>query len=100
MQTSAKKAAEIAARRIKKCDDILENLEKELNLVEGWKKQAQTLTRDKSECIEPTCGPREKITREGGCELCADYKEPSPDNNNRICRIKECSPGYIITPDA
>ena len=53
-QTSAKKAAEIAARRIKKCDDILENLEKELNLVEGWKKQAQTLTRDKSECIDIT----------------------------------------------
>jgi len=54
IQTSAKKAAEIADRRIKKCDDILENLEKELNLVEGWKKQAETLTRDKNECIEIT----------------------------------------------
>ena len=54
IQTSAKKAAEIADRRIKKCDDILENLEKELNLVEGWKKQADTLTRDKNECIEIT----------------------------------------------
>ena len=54
IQTSAKKATEIADRRIKRCDDILENLEKELNLVEGWQKQAQTLTRDKSECVEIT----------------------------------------------
>lgn len=54
IQTSAKKAAEIADRRIKKCDEILESLEKELNLVEGWKKQAQTLTKDKSECVEIT----------------------------------------------
>ena len=54
IQTSAKKATEIADRRIKKCDEILENLEKELNLVEGWKKQAQTLTKDKSECVEIT----------------------------------------------
>ena len=52
IQTSAKKAAEIAGRRIKACDDILNNLEKELDLVEGWRKQAKIFGKEQGECVE------------------------------------------------
>ena len=52
VETSAKKAAEIAGRRIKACDDILDNLEKELELVEGWRKQTKMFGQEKEECVE------------------------------------------------
>ena len=52
VQTSAKRASEIAGRRIKACDDILESLEKELELVEGWRKQAKMFGDEKSETVE------------------------------------------------
>ena len=54
VETSAKNAAAIAQRRVKTCDDILDNLQKELELVEGWKKQTGDLSREKDECIDIT----------------------------------------------
>ena len=54
IETSAKKAAAIAERRIKSCDKILDNLQKELELVEGWRKQASLLGKEKEDCVEIT----------------------------------------------
>jgi len=54
IETSAKKAAAIAERRLKSCDKILENLQKELELVEGWKKQAGILGKEQEDCVEIT----------------------------------------------
>ena len=36
-ERSAKQAAEVAQRRIDKCSEMLEGLDKELTLIEGWK---------------------------------------------------------------
>ena len=39
-ERSAKQAAEVAQRRIDKCTEMLEGLDKELALIEGWRTQA------------------------------------------------------------
>ena len=39
-ERSAKQAAEVAQRRIDKCTEMLEGLDKELALIEGWRNQA------------------------------------------------------------
>merc|ERR1719397_369468 len=54
VETSAKNAAAIAQRRVKACDDILDTLQQEVERVEGWKKQAGDLSREKEECVEIT----------------------------------------------
>ena len=54
IETSARRAAEIAGRRLKHCDDILESLEQELELVEGWRKQAKMFGEEKQETVEIT----------------------------------------------
>ena len=52
VETSAQKAAAIARRRVKACGEILDNLQKEYELVEGWKKQAGDLLKEKDDYID------------------------------------------------
>jgi len=52
LECSAKHAKEICKRRIKKCDQIMKELEEELSLVEGWKTQTNQLKKDQEECEE------------------------------------------------
>ena len=54
VETSAKNAAAIAQRRVKGCDEILDNLQQELELEQGWKKQVGEFSREKDECVEIT----------------------------------------------
>ena len=54
VETSAKNAAAIARRRVKGCEDILDNLQQELELEQGWKKQVGDFSREKDECVEIT----------------------------------------------
>lgn len=54
VETSAKNAAAIARRRVKGCDDILDNLQQELELEQGWKKQVGEFSRENEECVEIT----------------------------------------------
>ena len=54
VETSAKNAAAIARRRVKGCDDILDSLQQELELEQGWKKQVGDFSREKDDCVEIT----------------------------------------------
>ena len=54
VETSAKNAAAIAQRRVKGCDEILDNLQQELELEQGWRKQVGEFSREKDECVEIT----------------------------------------------
>eukprot|EP00088_Acartia_fossae_P027391 TRINITY_DN2814_c0_g1_i11.p1 TRINITY_DN2814_c0_g1~~TRINITY_DN2814_c0_g1_i11.p1 ORF type:complete len:406 (-),score=121.92 TRINITY_DN2814_c0_g1_i11:26-1243(-) len=54
LECSAKHAKEICGRRLKQCDQMIEELEKELSLVEGWKSQTNQLKQDQEECQDIT----------------------------------------------
>ena len=54
VETSAKKAAAMARRRVKGCDEILDNLQQELELEQGWRKQVGDFSREKEERVERT----------------------------------------------
>jgi len=52
LETSALRAREICGRRLQECDKLLEELQQELKLVEGWKNQTSQLHEEGAECRE------------------------------------------------
>lgn len=52
IETSAKNAAGIAGRRLEECDKMLEKVEEEVKLIEGWQKQAKSVAKEKEDCVD------------------------------------------------
>jgi len=52
VETSAKNAAEIAGRRVAECDKMLEKVEEEVKLIEGWQKQTGAVGQEHEECVD------------------------------------------------
>ena len=52
VETSAKHAAEIAGRRVAECDKMLQKVEEEVNLIEGWQKRAGAIGKEHEECVD------------------------------------------------
>lgn len=47
-------------------------------------------------CRKPKCGPRERITRQGSCEMCEDYRIASMPEQT-TCVLPDCSDKQFIT---
>ena len=75
VETSAKKAAAMARRRVKGCDEILDNLQQELELEQGWRKQVGDFSREKEECVE--------ITEDFDPETERVWREKHRENNRK-----------------
>ena len=52
VETSAKHAAEIAGRRVAECDKMLQKIEEEVKLIEGWQKRAGDIGKEHDECVD------------------------------------------------
>merc|ERR1719500_1079161 len=52
VETSAKHAAQIAGRRVMECDKMLQKVEEEVKLIEGWQKSAGDIGKEHAECVD------------------------------------------------
>ena len=81
VETSANNAAAIARRRVKACGDILDNLQKEFERVEGWRKQAGDLLKEKDDYID--------IIEDFDPEAEMEWRERNKENKKRERKAAE-----------
>merc|ERR1711915_848844 len=52
IETSSKRAADIAGRRIEQCDKMLQKIEDEVKLIEGWQNRTDAFGKESEECVD------------------------------------------------
>merc|ERR1719365_131974 len=52
IETSSKRAADIASRRIEQCDKMLQKIEDEVKLIEGWQNRTDAFGKESEECVD------------------------------------------------
>jgi len=52
IETSSKRAADIASRRIEQCDKMLQKIEDEVKLIEGWQNRTDAFGKESDECVD------------------------------------------------
>merc|ERR1719470_569701 len=85
VETSAKHAAEIAGRRVMECDKMLQKVEEEVKLIEGWQKRAGDIGKEHEECVdikEDYEEEKEREWKEKNAE-CVDIKEDYEEEKER-----------------